>query len=158
MTGGSAKTQGNESPDSDSAISTLRSGDLRSSACRPAQEDQRQPAGSAKVQRSPKSQGIAQGPAIELSKQQLTVIRWTTNNLGGSPVHYGVVHYGRDPHDLRQTASSPIRLNPSHASAVFRVRLAGLNPETTYYYRVDSIEANGNGDGLKCSIKQFTTR
>lgn len=101
---------------------------------------------------------IAQGPAIELSDQQLTVIRWTTINLSGSPVHYGVVHYGTDPKDLRYTASSPIRLDPSHATAVFRVRLAGLNPETTYYYRVDSMEANGNGDGLKCSIKQFATR
>ena len=102
---------------------------------------------------------ITQGPAIELSNPHLTVIRWTATNLSGSPpVHYGVVHYGTDPNDLGQTASSPIRLNPSHAKDVFRVRLAGLNPETTYYYKVDSVEANGNGDGMKCSIKQFTTR
>ena len=39
---------------------------------------------------------ITQGPEIELAKDRLTIIRWTTNNPGGSPEHYGVVHYGED--------------------------------------------------------------
>jgi hypothetical protein len=34
---------------------------------------------------------IRQGPEIELAKEHFTVIRWTTNNPGGSPVHYGIV-------------------------------------------------------------------
>src|SRR5438445_3161404 len=86
---------------------------------------------------------ITQGPEIELSKEFLTIIRWTTNNPGGSPVHYGVVHYGLNPKNLSGTAKNPIRLNPSHASTVFRVRLDDLKPGTTYYYTVDSMEANG---------------
>src|SRR6202790_3106007 len=90
---------------------------------------------------------IIQGPEIELAKEQLTIIRWTTNNPGGSPVHYGVVHYGTDPKDLSQTAKSPIRLNPDHPSTIFRVRIDNLKPRTTYYYTVDSMEANGSGDG-----------
>jgi hypothetical protein len=37
------------------------------------------------------------------------------------------------------------------------VRVDGLAPRTTYYYTVDSIQANGKGDGVKSAIKQFTT-
>jgi len=33
-----------------------------------------------------------------------------------------------------------------------------LTPRTTYYYTVESMEANGNGDGVKSSVKRFTTR
>ena len=100
---------------------------------------------------------IIQGPEIELTKENLTIIRWTTSNPGGSPVHYGVVHYGTDPKDLSQTAKNPIRLNPNHTSTLFRVRMDDLKPRTTYYYAVESMEATGEGDGVKSSIKQFTT-
>ena len=101
---------------------------------------------------------ITQGPEIERADSYLTIVRWTTNNPGGSPQHYGVVHYGTDPKDLIQTAKSPIRLNPSHSETVFRVRIEGLQPKTTYYYTVDSMEANGKGDGVKSTFKHFTTR
>jgi hypothetical protein len=100
---------------------------------------------------------ITQGPEIELAKQHLTIIRWTTNNPGGSPVHYGLVHYGTDPNDLSQTAKSPIRLNPDHSSTVFRVRMDNLKPRTTYYYTVDSMEANGKKDRVASAINNFTT-
>src|SRR6266852_9478703 len=100
---------------------------------------------------------IIQGPDVELSKEFLTIIRWTTNNPGGSPDHYGIVHYGTDPKDLSQTAKSPIRLNPNHPSTVFRVRMDGLKLGTTYYYTVGSMEANGTDDGMKSPVKQFTT-
>jgi hypothetical protein len=100
---------------------------------------------------------ITQGPEIELSKSFLTIIRWTTNNPGGSPEHYGVVHYGTDPKNLSQTAKSPIRLNPNHPSTMFRVRMDDLKPRTTYYYTVGSMEANGRDDGTKSAVKQFTT-
>jgi hypothetical protein len=98
-----------------------------------------------------------QGPEIEMSKEFLTIIRWTTNNPGGSPEHYGIVHYGTDPKNLGQTAKSPIRLNPDHASTIFRVRLDDLKPGTTYYYTVSSMEANGTDDGTKSTVKHFTT-
>ncbi|HTA43342.1 MAG TPA: fibronectin type III domain-containing protein [Bryobacteraceae bacterium] len=100
---------------------------------------------------------ITKGPEIEMSKEFLTIIRWTTNNPGGSPEHYGIVHYGTDPKNLSQTAKSPIRLNPEHTLTVFRVRMDALKPGTTYYYTVGSMEANGTDDGTKSAIKQFTT-
>jgi phosphodiesterase/alkaline phosphatase D-like protein len=99
---------------------------------------------------------IIQGPEIALASW-FTVIRWTTNNPGGSPVHYGIVHYSTDPKDLSQTAKNPIRLNPYHSSTVFRVDLYNLKPRTTYYYTVNSMESNGKSDGTKSTVKQFTT-
>jgi hypothetical protein len=100
---------------------------------------------------------IIQGPEIALASW-FTVIRWTTNNPGGSPVHYGVVHYGTDPKDLSQTAKNPIRLNPYHSSTVFRVHLYNLRPHTTYYYTVDSVESTGKSDGVTSPVQSFTTQ
>jgi len=100
---------------------------------------------------------IIQGPRIELSGENLTIIRWTTNNPGGSPVHYGVVHYGTDPSRLTETAKSPVRLNPDHASTVFRVRLDNLRAQTTYYFRVESMQANGVGDRITSPLRYFST-
>ena len=100
---------------------------------------------------------ITQGPEIELTKEFLTIIKWTANNPGGSPVHYGVVHYGLNPKSLSETAKSPVRLNPNHASTTFRVRLENLKPGTTYYYNVGSEEATGDNDGMKSGVRRFTT-
>ena len=101
---------------------------------------------------------ITKGPEVELARDYLTIIRWTTNNPGGSPVHYGIVHYGTDPKNLSKTAKSPIRLNPDHSSTIFRVRLDDFKPQTTYYYTVGSMGADGSDDGTKSTVKQFTTR
>jgi len=100
---------------------------------------------------------ISLGPGIELSREHLTIITWTVNNPGGSPEHYGVVHYGSDPKDLSQIARNPMRLNPSHSSTVFRVRLDNLEPRTTYYYTVDSMDANGTSDRVTSPVNNFTT-
>ncbi len=100
---------------------------------------------------------ITHGPEIERNDSYLVIIRWTSNNPGGSPEHYGVVHYGTDPRELNQIAKSPIRLNPGHSDALFRVRVDDLRPRTTYYYRVGAMESNGKDDGLKSDVKQFTT-
>ncbi len=100
---------------------------------------------------------ISQGPEIDLAKEHLTIIRWTTNNPGGSPVHYGIVRYGTNPKDLSQTAKNPIRLNPDHLSTVFRVQLYNLKPRTTYYYTVDSIESTGKSDEVTSPVQSFTT-
>ncbi len=101
---------------------------------------------------------IIEGPKIELAKEHLTIISWTTTNPGGSPVHYGIVHYSTDPGGMRETAKSPIKLNPDHSSTVFRVRLDNLKPRTTYYYMVESMAANGTSDRVVSPINSFTTR
>jgi hypothetical protein len=101
---------------------------------------------------------ISEGPEAPLVGGYLTVIRWMVNNPGGLPVHYGVVHYGRDPRSLSQTAKNPIRLNPYHSSTVFRVNLYDLPPKTTYYYTVESMDSSGKIDGVTSKIKTFTTK
>src|SRR5256712_10903533 len=100
---------------------------------------------------------ITRGPEIERADPDFAIVRWTSNNPGGSPEHYGVVRYGTNPKELSQTAKSPIRLNPGHTYTVFRVRMDSLKPRTTYYYTVDSMEANGKDDGVKSTVKHFTT-
>ena len=100
---------------------------------------------------------ITKGPELELARDGLTVIRWTTNNPGGSDVHYGIVRYGTDPEDLSQTAKSPIRLNQGHTHTTFRVRIEGLKTQTTYYYTVTSEESNGQSDKVKSPVSKFTT-
>jgi hypothetical protein len=100
---------------------------------------------------------ITKAPELESATDHLTIIRWTTNNPGGSDVHYGIVHYGTDSKDLSQTAKSPIRLNQGHPYTNFRVRMERLEPRTTYYYRVTSEESNGKSDGVESPVNQFTT-
>jgi hypothetical protein len=100
---------------------------------------------------------ITRGPEIERTEPDFAIVRWESNNPGGSPVHLGIVRYGTDARNLSQTASSPVRLNPGHSHADFRVRLDSLRAHTKYYYRVASMEANGKADGVKCAIRYFTT-
>lgn len=100
---------------------------------------------------------ITQGPAIESVTDKLAIIRWTSNNPGGSDEHFGIVRYGTDPHHLSETAKSHIRLNQNHSYTVFRVRVDNLNPRSTYYYKVDSMGGNGRMDGVKSPVRHFTT-
>src|SRR5713101_621402 len=100
---------------------------------------------------------IALGPKLEFARDDLAIIRWTTNNPGGSDEHFGVVYYGTDPRNLSRMAKSHIRLNRAHAETIFRVRVSGLKPKTTYYYTVTSMESNGKSDGVKSRVNQFTT-
>jgi hypothetical protein len=58
---------------------------------------------------------------------------------------------------LSQTAKSPIRINRGHAETTFRVRMPGLKPNTTYYYKVTSTESTGKSDGVESPLNHFTT-
>jgi Purple acid Phosphatase, N-terminal domain len=100
---------------------------------------------------------IIKAPTLEIAVDDLAIVRWTTTNPGGSDEHFGVVHYGTDSSNLWQIAQSHIRLNRNHPDTIFRVRIPGVKPETTYYYWVTSIESNGRGDGVKSTVYHFTT-
>jgi phosphodiesterase/alkaline phosphatase D-like protein len=98
---------------------------------------------------------ITEGPKLESVNDNQAIITWTSNNPGGTDEHFGVVHYGTDPNHLSETAKSHIRLNQNHPDTVFRVRVAGLKPQTTYYYTVDSMQATGQSDGVKSKLAHF---
>lgn len=100
---------------------------------------------------------IIKGPALELARDDWAIIRWTTNNPGGTDVHFAVVYYGTNPNDLSQVSKSQIRIDRGHPQTIFRVRMSGLKPRTTYYYRVTSMEGDGNSDGVKSPVSRFTT-
>jgi phosphodiesterase/alkaline phosphatase D-like protein len=100
---------------------------------------------------------ITKEPALEFFRNNEAIIQWTSNNPGGTDEHFGLVQYGTDPHHLNLTAKSHIRLNRNHSYTVFRVRVEGLQPGTTYYYTVHSIEADGTDDGLKSGVYRLTT-
>ena len=40
---------------------------------------------------------------------------------------------------------------------MFRVRIDRLTPQTTYYYMVTSMGADGASDGVESPVNQFTT-
>ena len=100
---------------------------------------------------------IINGPALEISHDDVAIVRWTTNNPGGDDDHFAVAHYGTDPEDLDQIAKNHIRLNRTHSKTIFRVRIDGLKPQTTYYYKVTSMGAGGQSDGEESSVNHFTT-
>lgn len=98
---------------------------------------------------------ITEGPSLEATHDTQAIIRWTSNNPGGSDEHFAVLHYGTDPENLNLTAKSHIRLNQQHSYTVFRVRALDLKRHTTYYYKVDSEDAKGNSDGVTSPVKTF---
>jgi phosphodiesterase/alkaline phosphatase D-like protein len=98
---------------------------------------------------------ITQGPSLESVRDNEAIITWTSNNPGGTDEHFGLVRYGTDPEHLTQTAKSHIRLNQNHSYTVFRVRVDGLKPQTTYYYTVDSMQATGQSDGVQSKLAHF---
>jgi purple acid phosphatase-like protein len=100
---------------------------------------------------------IIQGPTLESAVPYMAILRWTSTNPGGDDEHFAVAHYGTDPGNLSETAKSHIRLNRNHPETIFRVRLVGLKPQTTYYYWVTSMGADGTNDPVKSGINKFTT-
>ena len=100
---------------------------------------------------------LTKTPELESANSWMAIVRWTTTNPGGDDEHYGVVHYGTDPEDLSQTARGHIRLNRTHSETIFRVRLEHLQPQTTYYYKVTSIDMAGKSDGVESGVGHFTT-
>jgi hypothetical protein len=100
---------------------------------------------------------IVKGPEVESANEDSAIIRWTAANPRGDDEHFAVIHYGADPDDLSQTAKSHVRLNRAHAETIFRVRVDGLKPQSTYYYWVTSIGADGEADGAQSPVSQFAT-
>jgi len=104
-----------------------------------------------------KAARLTAGPELEAAADGLAIIRWTITNPGGTDLHYGIVRYGTDSKNLDQVAKSPNRRNPSHPDMNFRVRIMGLNSNTTYYYRVESAGATDVIDGASSPVRTFKT-
>lgn len=101
---------------------------------------------------------IVQEPTLETTTDTSAIVRWTTDNVAGTTVRYGVVHFGVDPRDLRQVAKSQNRWNRDLPSMTYRVYMDSLEPGLTYYYSVEFTDANGTSLGVDSAVRQFTTQ
>lgn len=82
---------------------------------------------------------IAKGPTIERATSNSAIISWSTNQPSSSRVWYGT-----DKNNLTQLAEAPFSSGNSH-----RVEIKNLQPNTTYYFQLESqrgvSEAEGQG-------------
>lgn len=90
---------------------------------------------------------ITQGPKVESTTGNTATIAWSTDVASST-----VVKYGTDQNNLSQTAQTP------WGGLTHRVVIKGLQPNTTYYYKVDSGQAAGTGTSVASNMEQFQTR
>ncbi len=90
---------------------------------------------------------ITDGPRIEYIAPDHAVIAWTTNVPSSA-----VVKYGSDPNNLTQTAQA------AWGQTTHRVTVRGLQKDNTYYFTVESGQAqNGGGAVAKSQPGMFQT-
>ncbi len=102
---------------------------------------------------SPQALTITDGPRIEYVGPNTAEIAWTTST-GGSTI----VRYGTDPNNLNQTAEAPYAKGQSSKHVTHRVKIQDLQPNTTYYFTVDSGQGQGTGTEVKSQVASFTTK
>ena len=77
---------------------------------------------------------ITNGPMLEYVDANSATIAWSTNVKGSSRVMYGT-----DPNNLAQLAEAPW----GAGGLTHRVKLQNLQPNTTYYFKVETGQAQG---------------
>ncbi len=86
------------------------------------------------AQDQPENVRITQGPAVEYVDAIRAIIAWSTNVNAGTVVHYGTT---RDRLDRK--AEMP------WGGLTHRVTLTGLQPDTQYYFLVESSQGQDTG-------------
>ncbi|MFB3814798.1 MAG: fibronectin type III domain-containing protein [Terriglobales bacterium] len=103
-------------------------------------------AGLALAQTQNQSVQITNGPVVENTTGNSVTVAWSTNVNAGS-----VVRYGTDPNKLDQRAQVP------WGGMTHRVTIKNLQPNTTYYFQVESSQGQGTGTGALSDIQTFKT-
>ncbi|HEV8524229.1 MAG TPA: fibronectin type III domain-containing protein [Terriglobales bacterium] len=88
---------------------------------------------------------ITSGPTIQYADDQFAVITWSTDISTDSRVFYGT-----DPENLNQVAESP------YGGTTHRVQLTKLKPGMTYYFEIDTGQAEP-GTGARHSFQTVAT-
>jgi hypothetical protein len=89
---------------------------------------------------------LTHGPVVESVKPTTATIAWSTNDNSST-----ILKYGTNPQALNQLAEAP------WGGLTHRVYLRHLKPGTTYYYRVESTQAQGTGTQAVSGVEQFKT-
>jgi hypothetical protein len=90
---------------------------------------------------------ITQGPVVENVTDTTAEIAWSTNVNAGTDLHYGT-----DPTHLDQTAGMP------WGGLTHRVTIKDLKPNTTYYFKAASGQAQGTGTQAETAQASFQTK
>src|SRR5436305_240 len=98
----------------------------------------------------PQSVQITSGPVIEKVDSNSATVAWSTNVKGSSRVYYGT-----NPNNLIQLAESPW----GAGGLTHRVDIRNLKPGTSYYFTVETGQAQGTGGAEVESknVMSFTT-
>lgn len=89
---------------------------------------------------------ITKGPILEWIGPDEAIIAWSTNVRASS-----IIRYGTKDDQLTQTAEVPYG-GPTH-----RLKLQHLQPNTKYYFEVESTQGQGTGTSAKSKEESFTT-
>jgi purple acid phosphatase-like protein len=89
---------------------------------------------------------ITRGPVIETADSNSATIAWSTQQPSTSRLWYG-----DDPDDLTQVAEDDNR------GTEHRVRLEGLQPNSTYFFQVDSGRSNPRAETESPAVMSFKT-
>jgi phosphodiesterase/alkaline phosphatase D-like protein len=88
---------------------------------------------------------ITKGPVVEHASADSAMVAWSTNVSSST-----VVKYGTDRNNLSQTAQAP------WGSLTHRVTIKNLEPGKTYYFQVESGQAQGSGGNATSQVGTFT--
>lgn len=89
---------------------------------------------------------ITNGPVIESVFDNKAVIAWSTNAKSSTTLKYGT-----DKNSLGQQVQAPWGGDPH------RVTISGLQPSTTYYFKVMNANAEHTGSSTESQVFSFTT-
>lgn len=89
---------------------------------------------------------ITNGPVIEKADSNSATISWSTNQ--GSSSH---VWYSTDKNNLSHMAEAPF------SGGTHRVQIKNLQPNTTYYFQVESGEGRGGSEAENQGVLSFKT-
>jgi phosphodiesterase/alkaline phosphatase D-like protein len=90
---------------------------------------------------------ITKGPVVEHTDANSAVIAWSTNVPASA-----VVKYGADQNNLTETAQAP------WGGLTHRVTIKNLDPGKTYFYQIQSGQAEGTGTGALGPVGTFSTK
>jgi hypothetical protein len=90
---------------------------------------------------------ITNGPIIETADTNSAMIAWSTNQGSSSRVWYGT-----DANNLTQLAESPYSTGNNH-----RVQIKNLQPNTTYYFELESERGRSGPEAESQGVLSFKT-
>ncbi len=98
------------------------------------------------AQASSQALQITHGPVVESVSDTTAIVAWSTNQPSSSTVQYGTSWLA-----LNQTAQAP------WGQTTHRVTINNLKPNTKYYFRVQSAQAEGTGQQARSQFGTFQT-